>query len=177
MYISSVFDVKEYRKLKKIVDVKKKKLKAMKKRLKKARRNDDHQNIEMILQKDMKMYECMGYRFGNSTVKYDFERWIDREGSKVTRIEKNKLGMILSMKLEEFRKDLGFDFYFVGCKMKKQRHFISINFPYIRFFVKKYRFEELNYKGFTYYKIPVEMTRKILMPLVVKSLKGIDGWN
>ena len=103
MYISSVFDVKEYRKLKKIVDVKKKKLKAMKKRLKKARRNDDHQNTEMILQKDMKMYECMGYRFGNSTVKYDFERWIDREGSKVTGIEKNKLGMILTMKLEEFR--------------------------------------------------------------------------
>lgn len=174
---TSVFDVEEYRKLKKIVDVKKKKLKAMKKRLKKVRRNDDHQNTEMILQKDMKMYECMGYRFGNSTIKYDFERWIDREGSKVTGIEKNKLGMILSMKLEEFRKDLGFDFYFVGCKMKKQRHFISINFPYIRFFVKKYRFQELNYKGFTYYKIPVEMTRKILMPLVVKSLKGIDGWN
>lgn len=172
---TSVFDKEEYRKLKKIIGMKKKELKKMRKTIKKARRNDEHQNTEMILQKDMKIYECFGYRFGNSTIKYNFEKWIDREGSKVTGIEKNKIGMILSMKLEEFRKDAGLDFYFVGCKLKKQRHFISLNFPHIRLFVKKYRFQQLTYKGFTYYKIPVEMSRKILMPLIIKSLKGIES--
>lgn len=172
---TSVFDVEEYKKLKKIASAKKKDLKQMRKKLKKSRRNDKHQVTEMILQKDLKMYECAEYRFGSSTIKYDFEKWIDREGSKVTGIEKNKLGMILSMKLEECRKDFGFDFYFIACKLNKKRHLISINFPYIRFFAKKYSFQELSYKGFTYFKIPVELSRKIFMPMVIKVLKENRG--
>lgn len=168
---TSTFDREEYKKLKKIIGIKKKELKKIRKELKLARRNDKKQPSDIILQKDLKVYEHNGYRFGNSTIKYDFEKWIDREGSKVKGIEKDKIGLILQMKLEEFAKDCAFDFYFVGCKLNKQRHFISINFPNIRLFAKEYRFHQLNYKGFTYYKIPVELSRKIFMPLVLKSLE------
>lgn len=169
---TSLFDKEEYKKLKKITGIKKRELKKIRKSLKKARRNDKNQSSEIILQKDLKVYEHAGYRFGNSTIKFDFEKWIDREGSKVKGIEKEKLGLILQMRLEEFAKDCAFDFYFVGCKMNKQRHLISINYPQIRLFAKQYRFHELHYRGFTYYKIPVELSRKILMPMVLKKLEN-----
>lgn len=168
---TSKFDREEYRKLKKITGIKKKELKKIGKALKDARRNDKTQSTEIILQKDLKVYEYEGYRFGNSTIKYDFEKWIDREGSKVKGIEKEKLGLILQMRLEEFAKDCAFDFYFVGCKMNKQRHFISINYPHIRKLARDYRFQELHYRGFTYYKVPVEFSRKIFMPIVLRSLE------
>ncbi|KRH92378.1 Exopolyphosphatase [Pseudoloma neurophilia] len=168
---TSLFDKEEYKKLKKIIGIEKKKLKNMRQSLKKARRNDKEQTTEIMLQKDLKVYEHEGFRFGNSTIKFDFEKWIDREGSKVKGIEKGKLGLILQMRLEEFSKDCAFDFYFVGCKMNKQRHLIAVNFPQIRLFAKQYRFHELHYQGFTYYKIPVELSRKIFMPMVLRLLE------
>lgn len=167
---TSIFDREEYKKLKKITGAKKKDLNQMKKSLKKARRNDKNQSTEIILQKDLKVYEYAGYRFGNSMVKFNFEKWVDREGTKVKGIEKNKLGLILMMRLEEFAKDCAFDFYFIGCKMNQQRHFIAINFPQIRRIAQEYKFQELSYRGFVYFKIPAELSRKILMPLILESL-------
>lgn len=168
---TSFFDKEEFKKLKKIVGIKKKDLKKTRKLLKKARRNDYLQKTEIILQKDLKVYEHSHYRFGNSTIKYNFEEWIDRESKKVSGIEKNKLGLILQMKIEEFVKDCAFDFYFINCKLNKIRHLFVINFPNLRKFKKEFRFQELQYKGFVYFKVPVELSRKILMPMVIESLK------
>ncbi|TBU03233.1 hypothetical protein CWI36_0960p0010 [Hamiltosporidium magnivora] len=175
---TSTFDYLEYHRLMKVANLKKKEVKKFRKVIKKVRRNDNEQPTNIILQKDFKIYRSQNFTFGCSTIKYDFEEWAERESKEVKGFNKDRTGMILYLVLENFRREIGLDFLFVGCKLKKKRHFIIVGFPYMSFLKKTYEFVELEYKGLIYYKVPVKLSRKILMPDVknlVERIKLTEG--
>ncbi|KAK6089849.1 hypothetical protein P3W45_001197 [Vairimorpha bombi] len=167
---TSAFDFFQYRKLKKISCLKKKELKKEYKAIKKARRNDHIFDTRLILQKDFKRYTLNDYSFGMSVIKYKFDKWIDRESSKISGLDANKLGMALYLQLQSFKEDMGLDFYFVSTKIKNVRTLIIIDFPFIKDLLNIDGIKKMEYKGLTYYKIEVKMTRKIFIPKVIEIM-------
>lgn len=163
---TSVFDYLEYKRLKKKANVKKKFLKKERTALKKARLNDSKHTSEIILQKDFKQYYEGKITFGIATVKYDIEKWAEREGEKLKGISKEMLGVALFLVLNEFRKKMGLDFLLVGYKFKEKRYFVVINFPLIDQFADLNRFDKVEYKGLEYFSVPVETSRKIIAPII-----------
>lgn len=170
---TSVFDQKEYKRLKKKANIKKKELKEIRNIIKKERLNDELHETEIILQKDLKEYTVDNIRFGMSTVKYKFEYWIEREGSDVKGIQDDKIGIILYSQLNEFRKKAKLDFLFVGAKINKKRNFIIVNFPWIDMFSAENKIKTIEYKGLEFYSVPVELSRKIIAPKIKEFLEQI----
>lgn len=167
---TSAFDFFQYKKLKKISCLKKKELKKEYKAIKKARRNDHLFDTRLILQKDFKRYNSNEYSFGMSVIKYQFDKWIDRESSKINGLDSNKLGMALYLQLQAFKDDMGLDFYFVSTKIKNVRTLIIIDFPFIRDLLTIDGIKKMEYKGLNYYKIDVKTTRKIFIPIVIEII-------
>ncbi|XP_029166583.1 exopolyphosphatase PRUNE1-like [Nylanderia fulva] len=163
---TSIFDYLEYKKLKKRASISNKELRKNLRGMKKARSNDKEYPTEIILQKDYKNYLFNEMRFGCSTVKYDFEVWIEREGKGSKGVKQDKIGTVLLSQLQSFKEDMGIDFLIVGCKLKKKRHYIILNLPYLTIFSKENLFELVNYKGLSYFRAPVELSRKLLVPRI-----------
>lgn len=167
---TSVFDMAEYRRLKRLADVKKKKLKGIIRALKNARKNDPEQETSLILQKDFKTFHYRGFFFGGSTVKYPFEDWADREGKGICGLPEEKTGMALMMEIESFRKAVGLDFFFVATKAKGFRNIIFANFPFARQIVTKNQMKNIDYKGLEYYSASKNLTRKLLVPEIIRAI-------
>lgn len=167
---ASMFDFFEYKRLKKIANIKKKELKKIRKTLKNDRRNDDKLPTDVILQKDFKLYIHDKTKFGISTVKYDFKDWAERDGKALKDFKPNQIGVALYLELNDFRKKLGLDFLLVGCKFGVKRHFVVINFPLIDNFAKDNALRKVEYKGLEYFSAPVEMSRKIIAPIIREYL-------
>lgn len=167
---TSAFDFFQYKKLKKISCLKKKELKTEYKAIKRARRNDHIFDTRLILQKDFKRYISDDYSFGMSVIKYKFDKWIDRESSKISGLDVNKSGMALYLQLQSFKEDMGLDFYFVSTKIKNVRTLIIIDFPFIKDLLNIDGIKKMEYKGLTYYKIEVKMTRKIFIPKILEIM-------
>ncbi|KAF9764656.1 Exopolyphosphatase [Nosema granulosis] len=167
---TSLFDYIEYRKLKKISGMKKKELKHEYKEIRKARKNDSHFDTNLILQKDFKRFKHKGYSFGASTIKYNFEDWIDREASKIAGLDKNKLGMALFLELESFKNEQGLDFYYVATKIKGVRCMIILDFPFIKELVADLDIKKTDYKGMAYYKMDPKITRKVMVPKIMNII-------
>lgn len=160
---TSIFDKTEYKRLKKKANLKKKVLKKLRKTIKSERLNDATLPTEIILQKDYKEYRQDSIKFGISTVKYKFDEWIDREGKSVKGI---KEGSAMKAIINDFRETLGIDFYLIGCRMNGERHFLAINFPLMEKFAKEQGFEKMSYKGCDFYKVKLEVSRKIIAPKI-----------
>ncbi|AFN82978.1 inorganic pyrophosphatase/exopolyphosphatase-like protein [Encephalitozoon romaleae SJ-2008] len=169
---TSVFDMAEYRRLKRLADVKKKKLKGIIRALKNARKNDSGQETGLILQKDFKTFHYRDFFFGGSTVKYPFEDWADREGRNISRIPEEKAGIALMVEIESFRKAMGLDFFFVATKAKGSRNIIFANFPFARQIAAKNQMKSIDYKGLEYYSASKNLTRKLLVPEIIKAIDG-----
>lgn len=167
---TSAFDVSEYRKLKRIAGVKKEELKKTVRSLRHARKNDDKYETGLVLQKDFKRFHHKDFSFGGSTVKYPFEKWVDREGEGVTGVSKENVGMILKLQIESFRKCMGLDFFFVATKNKGVRNIIFVNFPFMKSLVSRDKLKCVEYKGLEYYDTSKKLTRKILVPEIMKII-------
>lgn len=167
---TSAFDFFQYKKLKKISCLKKKELKFECKAIKKARKNDHLFETHLILQKDFKKYNLDDYTFGMSVIKYKFDKWIDRESAKISGLDPDKSGMALYLQLQSFKEDMGLDFYFVATKINQIRTLIIIDFPFIKDLLNVEGIKKMDYKGLTYYKIDVKMTRKIFIPKILEIM-------
>lgn len=155
---ASFLDKKKYNKLRKISKKNKKDLITIRKEIKKARRIDKKQSTEQILSKDFKKFKFNNIVFGSSTIKYDFHKWINREYST------KDAGSLLFEDLKKFMSKLNLDFYFVTTKLKGRRYVISINSAIFEDISIRKNFSEINYKGMKYYEVPVEFSRKIMVP-------------
>ncbi|WUR03481.1 exopolyphosphatase (PRUNE) [Vairimorpha necatrix] len=171
----STYDIEEYKKLKKLSHLSKKELKNELKNIKKARRNDQYHNTNIILLKDYKSYNSCGYNFGMSVIKYKFEKWIDREAEIIRGFEQNKEGLGLFCKLQSFKNDMGLDFYLVSTKIKNVRTVIILDYPFIKSLADDVGLIRNEYKGMVYYKIEVGVTRKISIPKIIELLKKHDN--
>lgn len=167
---TSIFDIKEYKRLKKKANITRKELKKIRKNLKEDRRNDHKLNTEIILQKDFKIFTQDNTKFGMATVKYDFKDWVNRDGALLKDFKPDQIGIALYLGLNDFRKKLGLQFLIVGCKLKKKRHFVPINFPLIERFANNNGWIKVEYKGLEYYRAPVGMSRKIVAPIIREYL-------
>ncbi|KAG5859659.1 putative phosphoesterase [Encephalitozoon hellem] len=167
---TSVFDIVEYRRLKEMANIKKKELKEVIRALKKARKNDHEQETDLILQKDFKTFHYKSFTFGGSTVKYPFEAWADREGKSISGLPEEKTGIALMMEIENFRKAMGLDFFFVATKAKGTRNIIFANFPFLKQIVAEKEMKNIDYKGLEYYSASKSLTRKILVPEIIKAI-------
>ncbi|KAF7684086.1 Exopolyphosphatase [Astathelohania contejeani] len=166
-YRTSNLDRIEVKRLQKIGKLSTRKLKKIRKTIKLARRNDHMHPTNIILQKDYKRYEHLGFIFGASVVKYSFIDWIDRE-SKNSGFE----GELISQ-IEDFRVKMNLEFFIILCRLNKQRHAIILNFPYLEDLLKinNEEIESKTYKNIRYYKLPLKLSRKLFIPIVKKILK------
>jgi exopolyphosphatase len=167
---TSIFDVQEYKKLKKIAGMKKRRLKKMVRALKKARKNDHCFETRLILQKDFKRYYYKDLVFGASTVKFAIEDWVDREARRISGVDEDHEGMALMSQLDAFRKSMGLDFYFVGTKIKGVRNMIFCNFTYLKQLIGKTKMKRVEYKGMEYYDVNKKLTRKLMVPSIMDIL-------
>jgi exopolyphosphatase len=164
---TSLFDYNEYKKLKRISGLDKKELKREYNEIKKAMKNDDQFETNLILQKDYKRYTHKGYTFGGSSIKYKFMNWIDREADKIVGLDKNKQGMALFLELQAFKSEQALDFYFVSTKLKGVRNTIILDFPFIKELIDEVKMKKTEYKGLFYYVLDAKITRKILVPKIM----------
>ena len=116
------------------------------------------------MQKDFKIYHHRGLKFGCATVKYSIEDWIDREG------KGKNAGEHLETYFNNFRRNFGLDFLFINRKKKDKRYLIINNCTFEKILVQEHDFKEVNYKGLIYYSINVALSRKIMMPIVQKTI-------
>ncbi|CAD26564.1 hypothetical protein [Encephalitozoon cuniculi GB-M1] len=172
---TSIFDVVEYKKLKDLAGVRRKELKKVVRALKSARRNDSEHETDLILQKDFKAFHYKKFFFGGSTVKYPFEDWADREGKSISGLPESRTGMALMLQIEAFRKAMGLDFFFVATKNRGVRSIIFASFPFVKQLVRKSKMKSIEYKGLEYYSANKKLTRKILVPEIVKIIDKHTG--
>jgi exopolyphosphatase len=167
---TSVFDAKEYKKLKKIAGCRRSELKKMVMKLKRARMNDHCFETHLILQKDFKRFYYKDLVFGASTVKLPIEDWVDREAKRVSGMGEEEKGMALVSQLDTFRKNMGLDFYFVGTKIKGTRNMVFCNFTYMKQLASKTKMKKVEYKGMEYYDVDKKLTRKLMVPYIMEIL-------
>lgn len=172
--VTSHFDKGEFRKLLKVANMKKKAVKKIVKTIKRVRRNDSKIETDIILKKDYKGFEKDGVHFGYATVKYDFKEWVDREAAKSKVGSDNKAGLILESQFSFFRRENGLDFLLVNLKLGPKRYLACINCPFEKQLAESQNFKPLEYKGFHYYELAVEKTRKILTPAIKDLLKNLS---
>lgn len=161
---SSHFDIGEFEKLLKQSGVTRKEMKAIRKGIRKHRLNDADQHNDIIMQKDFKIYHHKGLTFGCATVKYPVEEWVDREG------KGKNAGMFLESYLSTFRRNFGLDFLFVNRKKGDKRFLIINNCSFEGILAKENDFKPIEYKGLHYYEVDVLKSRKIMMPIVFKTI-------
>lgn len=168
--VTSHFDLGEFLKLRKRAKVSKKEINKMRKEIKKARLNDNDLETEIILKKDYKTFHYRGVTFGISTVKYSYEKWVDREAKNGN--SKND-GSHLEFELSNFRREEGLDFFIVNRKAGKRRFVAIVNASFEKRLAEENQFKPINYKGFNYYQIPVEKSRKLMVPILKRIIDDI----
>lgn len=169
--VTSHFDQGEFKRLLKISQIPEKNIKKIVKTIKKVRKSEKDIQTDIILQLDFKKFEIKGKVFGYSTVKYSFKKWIDREAKACISIPENKSGQILKLQFESFIQENGLDFLLINSKCGSRRFLAFVNCPIERQLTENLNFSPLNYKGMCYYEIPLEKTRKILAPVILKMLE------
>lgn len=172
--VTSHFDKGEFKRLKKLANIKKKEVVKVANDLRKARKDDKNLDNEIILRKDMKRFEYHGFVFTVSTIKYKFEKWVDREAKKAGKENSKDGGQILEMYLHQFRKENGCDFVCVNKKEGEKRYFAMVCCPFERILVEKNNFIPLNYKTFSYYEIDVRLSRKLLIPKIKEIIDHLN---
>ncbi|XP_077301320.1 uncharacterized protein LOC143921875 [Arctopsyche grandis] len=172
--VTSHFDKGEYKKLKKIAKLRTRDIKKIVKKIKKVRRNDKDLETDIILMKDYKGFKKDGHIFGYATVKYPFEKWVDREAEKAKVPNDKKAGLVLESQFSFFRREAGLDFLLVNLKMGPRRFLACVNCPFEKQLAAAQNFIPVNYKGLHFYELPVEKTRKILTPVIKKMLKKLE---
>lgn len=136
--------------------------------MKKSRKNDSKLDNDLILLKDFKKFDVGRHIFGYSTVKYDFEEWVDREAQEYK--NKKEAGLKLFKILDKFRTEQGLDFLIVNRKFHDKRFLILVNCPLEKDLVKENIIYPLSYKSLIYYKTDVKNTRKIIAPILKHKL-------
>lgn len=164
--VTSHFDRGEFDKLKKLAKTKKREINKIRKDLKKARLNDSGMATDLILQKDFKAYTYRGLFFGIATVKYSFKKWVDREAKENGHGGSKAAGKHLEFALNAFRREYGLDFLMLNRKNGSERLVALVNCAFERLLAEDNNFKQLDYRGFKYYKIPVEKSRKIMLPII-----------
>lgn len=164
--VTSHFDRGEFKKLTKIGKIKKSVVAKHVKGIKHGRKNDNKLDTETILLKDFKKFDVADTVFGYSTVKYSFEEWARRDS-------KNVPGSELEATFHAFRRDHGLDFLLVNRKAGANRYLIMINFPFERRLARMQSFEPAEFEGLHYYSISVELSRKVLVPIIKELLNDI----
>lgn len=165
--VTSHFDRGEFKKLIKMAGVKKREMKEVVKRIKKERQNDKDLSTETILLKDFKRFDESGTVFGYSTVKYSFKKWVTREGGE----SNGKAGSAFEAALHTFKRDYGLDFLLVNRKAGKKRFLILVGCPYEKKLMARGDFFPRDFKGLQYYEVPVELSRKILTPVIKEMIR------
>lgn len=146
----------------------------MAKKMKKARKNVSNLDNELILLQDFKKFDHEGFIFGYSTVKFPFDKWVDREAKKMKSNNDKKDGIYLEMVLSDFRREYGLDFLIVNLKMHRKRFLILINCPIEKNLIRIKDFKPINYKYLPYYEVNVIDTRKIIVPIIKKLLNKLS---
>lgn len=161
---ASHFDIGEFEKLLHAANTTRHELKKIRKGIRKNRLNDMNLPNDIIMQKDFKIYHHRGLTFGCATVKYPVEDWIDREG------KGKNAGEHLETYFNNFRRNFGLDFLFINRKKRDKRYLIINNCTFEKILVQENDFKEVSYKGLIYYSINVALSRKIMMPIVQKTI-------
>lgn len=164
--VTSHFDFGEFMKLKKRAKVEKKEINKLRKEIKKGRLNDAKMETEIILRKDYKRFTYKEVTFGISTVKYSFEKWVEREA------KQGNGGSTLEKEFMDFRREDGLDFFMVNRKAGPKRYLAIINCSYEKKLASAHHFNPVNYRGFHFYEIPAEISRKLMVPILKKLIDG-----
>lgn len=151
--VTSHFDRGEFKKLSKLADFSKKKMNKLRKKIKKMRLNDDNLDNEIILMKDYKEFQHKGLIFGIATVKYSFKEWADRE-------------KCLESVFNDFRMSRCLDFLMINRKNGSKRFLAVINVSFENLMAKENDFRVIDHKYLHYYEIPVNKSRKIMVPII-----------
>lgn len=167
--VTSHFDKGEFNKLRRLTGIRRKTVNKLRKEIQKSRFNDDGLGSDIILLKDYKAFSQHTTTFGVATVKYSFRKWVDREAARHDAKGK-KAGKFLEFELSDFRRNQGLDFFVVNRKAGKHRYIALLNCPYERVLAEENHFELKKYKDFYYYSIPVDISRKLLVPILKKLI-------
>ncbi|ORD94895.1 PRUNE [Enterospora canceri] len=161
---ASHFDLGEFERLLGQSSTSRKELLAIRKGIRKGRLNDEGLPNDIIMQKDFKVYHHRGLNFGCATVKYKTKKWVERELKKNVNMESY---------LNDFRRRHGLDFLFVNRKKGRKRWLTVVNCTFEKMLAEENGFKAVEYKGLHYYKIDVKLSRKVMMPIVLKTIDRI----
>ncbi|KAI4291616.1 exopolyphosphatase [Pancytospora philotis] len=170
---ASNFDRGEFRKLAKLTGLSRKAVNKVRKEIQKSRFNDAELSTDIILQKDYKEFAHHGFSFGIATVKYSFKKWARREAAESASAKAKHAGRHLEMAFGDFRRNHGLDFLIVNRKAGEKRLLALINCPFERMLAAEHHFEPREFKGLSYYSIPVAMSRKVLVPLIKQLIERV----